>query len=296
MRVPLLPLSWSFLFAFLLQPTAVHAAELTSATINLNYVGRGVCTVVNDEDGTISVQIDIVGGSPAGVVATVLVNLPTGEAYSLPHQSLTAAPAPFYCRASTGSTDARMRMVFRQEDFGGNLTGESSDGLPTAVILDPEDPPVSGNAQFIPFHEEDTDPVQCDAVGGSGGFANVRVLSNEPVMLTSVRIRVGGSDDISDDRVIVGTYSVEASSQGAASGNLLNGEPAIVFDLLGLSSDGSLVQSAQQIGSNGGTVGIVFVIQCDAGATGDPISIESVQVSGWKRASHNVLVNLVSGF
>lgn len=295
MRTPLLPLSLSFLFALLLQPAAVHAADLTSATINLHYIGRGVCTVVNDDAGLTSVMIEIVDANSEAVVATVVVDLPAGGAFSLPHQSTSAAREPFYCRASTGVAESRIRMVFKQEDFLGNVTGESSDGLPTAVILDPEDPPVSGNDQYIPFHEEDLDAVECDSVGGGGGFANVRVLSNEPVMLTSVRVRASGSDDIADDRVFVGTYSIEGSSQGAASANLFNGEPAVVFDVLGLSSDGSLVNSAQQIGSNGGTTGIIFVIECNAGTTGSAINITSVQVSGWKRAGRNVLVELIGG-
>ncbi len=294
MRIPHRLPAWAFPLALLLLPNVSHATELTSGTINLNYIGRGVCTVVNDDAGLISVVIEIIDATSEAVVADLLADLPPGGSFSLPHQSLSAAKGPFYCRASTGGAEVRIRMVFKQEDYSGNVTGESSDGLPTAIALDPDDPPVSGDDQYIPFHEEETDAVVCDAVGGSSGFVNVRVLSNEPVMLTSVRIRVSGSDDIADDRVFVGTYSIEGSSQGAKSGNLLNGEPAIVFDLLGLASDGSLVNSAQQIGTNGGNAGTSFVIECDAGATGSALNVTSVQVSGWKRASRDVLVELLS--
>lgn len=110
--------------------SAASAENLTSATLGLNYIGQGQCTVVNGGNASADLRISIIDAPTANMVAGggIATILP-GTSMTLPYQATSANRRDFFCEVTDATPGAELRMVFKRVSFNGDVS-DFSDGLP----------------------------------------------------------------------------------------------------------------------------------------------------------------------
>ena len=112
---------------------SASAERLVSATIGLNYLGEGQCTVVNAGADAATVGIFIIDAATGNALNSASgVVIPAGLSLTLPYQALTANKRAAYCEVEKVTQGAKIRMAFRRVFFNGDVS-DSSDGLPAGT-------------------------------------------------------------------------------------------------------------------------------------------------------------------
>ena len=170
---------------------------------------------------------------------------------------------------------------------------QGNNGNPFQQILD-----LLTNLQpgYIPFVVTIEPNVVCATPGAGPGSQEIKISSDSPFALTSVRIVVFELDE-SADKVFLTNVKVDGVNYNAFTVNIFDGNafsPNIYADLMtGFTHSqgtGEAKSSLQLSANGGGDPDITFTLSCHASFTNDLI-LHRVQVSGWKNPNASVVVD-----
>ena len=131
--------------------------------------------------------------------------------------------------------------------------------------------------------------------GAGPGSQEIKISSDSPFALTSVRIVVFELDE-SADKVFLTNVKVDAVNYNAFTVNIFDGNafsPNIYADLMTgfthTQGTGEAKSSLQLSANGGGDPDITFRLSCNANST-EVIVLSRVQVSGWRNPNDSVVV------